>query len=83
MPAPLLPPWATPRATPALLRMLQGGTLHGVVELWNPLTSWGAKNSTNLASRKVSLLQWKMEATWSEMYRTFPVTRDTAATNMS
>lgn len=24
-----------------------------------------------------------MEATWSEMYRIFPVTRDTAATNIS
>lgn len=57
--------------------------MYGVVELWNTLTSWGAKNSTNLASRKASLLQWKMEATWSETYRTFPVTRDTAAANMS
>lgn len=57
--------------------------MQGVVELWNTLTSRGAKNSTNLASRKASLLQWKMEATWLEMYKIFPVTRDTAAANMS
>lgn len=35
--------------SPAWRRSLQGGSLYGVVELWNTLTSWGAKNSTNLA----------------------------------
>ena len=69
--------------SPARRRTLQGGSLHGVVQLWNTPTSWGARNSTNLVSWKVPRLQWKMETTWSEMYRIFPVTRDTAAANMS
>lgn len=69
--------------SPAPLQTLQGGSLCGVVQLWNTLTSWGAKNSTNLASRKASSLQRKMETTWLEMYRILPVTRDTAAANMS
>lgn len=77
------PPRGAPRPSPAPLQTLQGGSRQGVVELWNMPTSCGAKNSTNLASWKASLLQRKRGATWSETYRIFPVTRDTAAANMS